>query len=229
MTEEAQPENKQPNIWEREEAQSSGQESGTPRQEYRPETGPTGQAGGEEDRPVPSWRHREETRKRQQAERALKDLQDQQAKHEEEQASKQGEWQQVAEKRKETIAKKDARIKELESQIVRDKRFRAWTQAASGTIRPDALGDAFDFVAEEEWRATNEDDENSVRALAEGLAERKPYLGTGVVGAGSGGSSRPVMGITGGASRDINDQRSQTLSSGRRAFDFNKTKGHISR
>jgi len=176
--------------------------------------------------PVASWRLREETQKRKEAEKELNQLRTQQQQREEEQATKQGEWQTVAEKRQAKIDQANTRIQELESQIVRDKRFRAWTQAASGIIRSEAMSDAFDkYLGEDDWSTVNEDDENSVRMLAQGLAERRNYLSAGPVGAGSGGSSRPVLGLS--SNREVDDKRTTQLSSGRQTFaGFKKKRSH---
>jgi hypothetical protein len=79
--------------------------------------------------------------------------------------------------------------------MVRDRRYRAWVSGASGAIKPAAIGDAFDMVTEDEWATVNEEDENSIRMLAQNLAERKEYLAAGPIGAGSGGSKKPVYGL----------------------------------
>ncbi len=187
---------------------------------------PQQDTGQQQDIQVPKYRLDQESKARKEAEKELNQLRTQQQQREEEQATKQGEWQSVAEKRQAKIDQANTRIQELESQIVRDKRFRAWTQAASGIIRSEAMSDAFDkYLGEDDWSTVNEDDENSVRMLAQGLAERRNYLSAGPVGAGSGGSSRPVLGLS--SNREVNDKRTTQLSSGRQTFaGFKKKRSH---
>ncbi len=84
---------------------------------------------------------------------------------------------------------------ELREQMVRDRRYRSWVTGASSSIKSGAIGDAFDMITEDEWATVNEEDENSIRMLAQNLAERKEYLAASPVGAGSGGSKNPVMGL----------------------------------
>jgi hypothetical protein len=165
---------------------------------------------------VPKYRFDEVSKRAKDAEKRLQQLEQQNQQREEEAATKQGEWQTVAEKRLTKLDQANARIKELENQIVRDKRFRAWTQGASGIIRSDALGDAFEYVTEDEWSTVNEEDVNSVQMLAQGLAERKSFFAGGPVGAGSGGSSRPVLGLS--SNKNVDDKRTTQLSSGRQTF-----------
>ena len=191
--------------------QSQDDSQRQPREQQRTQSEST-----QADMQVPKYRFDEVAKRAREAEKQLAKVQQDQQQREEQQAQQQGEWQKVAEKRQSKIDQANARIQELENQIVRDKRFRAWTQGAAGTIRSDALGDAFEYVTEDEWSTVNEDDENSIRMLAQGLAERKSFLAGGPVGAGSGGSSRPVMGLS--SNRDVSDNRNNTLSSGRQTF-----------
>jgi hypothetical protein len=129
------------------------------------------------------------------AEQRLQQLERSQQEQEENRAQAQGEYQQLAEKRQKKIDTLNQEVQSLKSQMVRDRRYRAWVAGASGSIKPAAIGDAFDMITEDEWATVNEDDENSVRMLAQNLAERKEYLSAGPIGAGSGGSKRPVMGL----------------------------------
>jgi hypothetical protein len=134
------------------------------------------------------------------AEQKLEQVERAQQQHEEDTAKSQGEYQQLAEKRQKKIDSLSKEIGDLKSQIVRDRRFRAWVTGASGAIKPVAIEDAFEMITEDEWATVNEDDEESMRMLAQNLAGRKEYLSAGPMGAGSGGSKRPVMGL--GSNRD---------------------------
>lgn len=172
---------------------------------------------------VPKYRLDQESKARKDAERELKRLRDEQSKAEEDRASKQGEWQQVAEKRQKKIDTLQGEVTNLKNQITRDRRYRMWVQASNGVVRSDALSDAFEHITEDEWQTANEEDENSVRALAQGLVERKGYLADGMVGAGSGGSSRPLIGTK---TSQGNSQGTTQLSTGRTVFHLNKKQKH---
>jgi hypothetical protein len=149
---------------------------------------------------VPKHRFDEVNKAKKHAEAELASLRNEQQTREEETAKSQGEYQQLAEKRQKKIDSLSKEIGDLKSQIVRDRRFRAWVTGASGAIKPVAIEDAFDMITEDEWATVNEDDEESMRMLAQNLANRKEYLSAGPMGAGSGGSKRPVMGL--GSNRD---------------------------
>lgn len=153
---------------------------------------------------IPKSRFDEVNRRMKDAEKKAQDMETAQSQREEQQAQAQGEYQKLAEKRGEALVNKDARIKELENQIVTDKRYRSFVSAANGTILPEAFDDAFSMLTSDEWASVNEDDENGVRMLAQGLADRKPYLAAAPRGSGSGGSRRPVFGLesNGEAKRD---------------------------
>lgn len=183
-----------------------------------------GQAPGNEtpqeqrqDATVPSSRLREETAKRKEAERKLQELESERQRQEEERAQNQGEYQKLAEKRAETIKQKDARIKELEGQIVRDRRYRSFVGASGGMILPDALDDAFAMLTDDEWASVDDSDAGAVKMLAQNLADRKPYLAAGPRGAGSGGSSRPVFDAKDGYGNRRRSPLSKTAS-GRKPY-----------
>lgn len=175
---------------------------------------------------VPKYRFDEVSKRAKEAEKELNKLRTDNQQREEQAAQQKGEWEQVAKKRQDKIDSLNNRVKELENQIVRDKRFRAWTQGASGVIRSDALSAAFEDVSDEEWQTVSEEDENSVRMLAQGLVERRPWFAGDRIGAGSGGSSRPVLGLSSNKN-NVEDKRTTTLSSGRQTFaGFKKKRSH---
>ncbi len=174
------------------------------------------------ERMVPKGRFDEVNRRMQAAEKKAKEMESAQAQREEEQAQTQGEYKQLADKRAQSLKQKDERIKELETQMVRDRRYRAFVAAASGTIIPEAFDDAFSMLTDDEWSSANESDENSVRMLAQNLAERKPFLSDGPRGTGSGGSGRQVFGLASNSSRAPGDKQGE----GRKAFNFKRQQRH---
>lgn len=171
---------------------------------------------------VPKGRFDEINRRMQAAEKKAQDIESAQQQREEEQAQTQGEYKKLADKRAETLKQKDGRIKELETQMIRDRRYRAFVTAASGTIIPEAFDDAFSMLTDDEWASANESDENSVRMLAQNLAERKPFLADGPRGTGSGGSGRQVFGLTANNSKSSGDKQGE----GRKAFTFKRQQRH---
>lgn len=169
---------------------------------------------------VPKGRFDEINRRMQAAEKKAQEIESAQTQREEEQAQTQGEYKKLADKRAETLKQKDGRIKELEKQMIRDQRYRAFVTAASGTIIPEAFDDAFSMLTDDEWTSANESDENSVRMLAQNLAERKPFLADGPRGTGSGGSGRQVFGLT------SNNAKGEKQGEGRKAFQFKRQQRH---
>jgi hypothetical protein len=160
----------------------------------------------------------EAERRAREAEQRLQQMEAEREQQQEQRAQAQGEWQQVAEKRLKTIQQRDARIKELEAQIVRDRRYRAFVTGSSGLILGEALDDAFAMVSDDEWKSVDDQDPEAVRTLAQSLAERKPYLSAGQVrGAGSGGSKTPVLGHAGSPN---GQQRQNTATVGGRQVMF---------
>ena len=164
---------------EQQQAQSQTQERQTQQQDNEPR--------------IPKHRLDEESRKRREAEQKLQQYEQERQQQEEQNAQQQGEYQKLAETRKNKLDKAEARIKELENQIVTGERYRTFAKAAQGVIIPDAVDDAFSMLSEDEFNNADTSDENSYRMLAQNLAERKPYLADGMRGAGSGGSARPVL------------------------------------
>ncbi len=144
---------------------------------------------------IPKGRFDEEAKRRKEAERKLTEIEQVQQQREEERAQAQGEYQQLAEKRQKKIDSLQKEISDLKNQITRDSRYRVWTAAAAGVVRPNAISDAFDMVSEDEWSTVNLDDDASVRRVAQDLIDRKDYLAASPTGAGSRGSSNPVMGL----------------------------------
>lgn len=142
---------------------------------------------------VPSHRLREETEKRRQAEQRLQELEQKETEREEKSAKEQGEWQQVAEKRQEKVQRLEKELADLKAQVTRDARHRAFSRAANGILLSEAVDDAFEMLSEEDLKDASLEDENSWTALAQRIAERKPYLADGVRGSGSGGSGRPAL------------------------------------
>jgi len=164
---------------------------------------------------IPKYRFDEESQKRKAAETRLAEIERERTEAEEVSAQQQGEYQKLAEKRKTQLEQRDARIKELEAQIVADARRRAFVSASQGIILPEALDDAFSMISEDEF--ADPEDETAYARIAEGLADKKPYLADSVRGSGSGGSSRPVL--TGSSRRE----QGMTPSGRRRAqFPFNE-------
>ncbi len=144
---------------------------------------------------IPKHRFDEVNKAKKEAEKELNKLRTDQQQREEERAQSQGEYQELAEKRQKKIDGLQKEMTDLREQMVRDRRYRAWVGGASSSIKSGAIGDAFDMITEDEWATVNEEDENSIRMLAQNLAERKEYLAASPVGAGSGGSKNPVMGL----------------------------------
>ena len=190
--------------------------STNPQPQDQPNDPPAGGGGGGEPA-IPKSRFDEINRRMKAAEKRAQELEQAQQQRDDQQAQAQGEYQKLAEKRGEALKKRDERIKELENQIVRDKRYRAFVSASNGTILPEAYDDAFSMLTEDEWASVNEDDENGVRMLAQGLAERKPYLAASPRGSGSGGSRQPVYGL--------NSNNNQN-GSGVRPIQFAKAQRH---
>lgn len=147
---------------------------------------------------IPKHRFDDVSRRAKEAEKRLQTLEGEQQQREEERASQQGEYQQLADKRQKKVEQLQARVQELEGQMVRDRRYRSFVSAASGTILPEAFDDAFSMLTDDEWGGVNDEDENGVRMLAQNLAERKPYLAASPRGSGSGGSRQPVFGLQSG-------------------------------
>ncbi len=180
------------------------------------------QGNQQQEHMVPKGRFDEINRRMQAAEKKAQEIESAQQQREEEQAQTQGEYKKLADKRAESLKQKDGRIKELEAQMVRDRRYRAFVTAASGTIIPEAFDDAFSMLTDDEWSSANESDENSVRMLAQNLAERKPFLADGPRGTGSGGSGRQVFGLTSNNSKASGKKDGE----GRKAFDFKRQQRH---
>lgn len=165
---------------------------------------------------IPKHRFDEVSKRAKEAEAQVQKMEAEQSQRDEQQAQAQGEYQKLAEKRGEALKKRDERIKELEDQITHDRRYRAFVGAATGTILPEAFDDAFGMLSNDEWSSVNESDENGVKMLAQGLAERKPYLAATTRGSGSGGSRQPVLGL-----KSNNDS-----DRGSKPFQFKNTAKH---
>lgn len=150
---------------------------------------------------VPSSRLREETRLRKEAEKEARTLRESQQQAEEATAQEQGKYQELAQKRQTKVEQLQTKVSELEATIVTGERYRAFSKAANGVLLPEAVDDAFLMLGDDDFSTADTNDENSYRALAQQLAERKPYLSDGVRGAGSGGSSSPIFGGSKGSSK----------------------------
>ncbi len=199
------------------------QETITPEGNNTPQDTPqdTSQDTSQKQEPsIPKHRFDEVNKAKKQAETELSKLRNEQQQREEETAKNQGEYQQLAEKRQKTIDTLKQEVSDLKTQMVRDKRYRAWVAGASGAIKTAALGDAFEMVTEDEWATVNEDDENSIRMLAQNLAERKEYLAAGPIGAGSGGSKKPVYGL--GSNNSSNNGVKTSTQGSRPTMHFKK-------
>lgn len=147
-----------------------------------------------EERMVPYHRFREINDQKRSAEERLQAMEEEFNRQEEERSKKQGEWQQVAEKRLKKVENLERENADLKTKILRDERYRAFLGGANGVILPEALGDAFSMLTDEDFEQANTEDEGSYRMLAQNLADRKPYLATGLRGSGSRGSAHPVFG-----------------------------------
>lgn len=166
---------------------------------------------------IPKHRFDEVNGAKKEAERKLADLEAQAERRVEEAAKSQGEYQKLAEARQKKVETLEGRVKELEAQLVRGERYRAFNAASTGILLPEAVDDAFALITEDEFQSVKDGDEGAYKMLAQNLADRKPYLADGVRGAGSGGSSRPVLSLKGG----------QKKVEGRRPFAFKKTQRHF--
>lgn len=175
------------------------------------------QGGTSEKAPVAYHRFEDVNRRMQEAERKAAEMEAAQQQREEEAAQQQGEYQKLAETRKNKLETAENRIKALEAQIVRDERYRAFVGGSQGVILPEALDDAFEMITEEEFKSVQPGDEGGFRMLAQNLADRKPYLADGARGAGSRGSDKPVF---------LQGSR-QEGGSGRKNMKFNSRKRHF--
>lgn len=189
-------------------------------QETTQETTET-QETAQETRPepsVPKHRFDELNQRMKAAEKKAKDLENAEEQRQLDKAQSVGEYQEV-------IKKKDKRIETLTRELheeragrSRDKRYRAWTEVAPSLIKANAISDAFNMITDDEWAAINEDDENSVKMLAQNLAERKEYLAAGPIGSGSRGSGQPVFGL------QTNNKGKQGTQTGRPTMHFKKSR-----
>ena len=181
--------------------QQENQQTQQQNQTERRETQEQRQEESQSQNTVPSHRLREETEKRRQAEARIQELENAQQQQEEQKAQEQGEWQEVAVKRQEKIEKLQGELEQVKAQQTRDARYRIFSRAAAGVLLPEAIDDAFTMLSEDDVNDASLEDENSWTALAQRLAERKPYLSDGARGNGSGGSGRPVLNGNSGSKR----------------------------
>lgn len=150
---------------------------------------------------IPRHRFNEVSQRAKEAEKKLQELESQQQQAEEATAQEQGKYQELAQKRQTKVEQLQTKVSELEATIVTGERYRAFSKAANGVLLPEAVDDAFSMLGDDDFSTADTNDENSYRALAQQLAERKPYLSDGVRGAGSGGSSNPIFGANKGSSK----------------------------
>jgi hypothetical protein len=178
----------------------AAQQQGDPASPQNNDPNPTGNDDGNQgqrrEQFVPRDRFDNVNKAKNEAEKKLQQIEEARQREEEERASSAGEHQKVLEKLREQLKREKENVQTLKSQMVRDERYRAWVAVASAHIRPNAIGDAFGMVTEDEWNSVNVDDENSVRMLAQNLAERKEYLQSQPMGAGARGANTPVFGLT---------------------------------
>lgn len=155
------------------------------------------QGGGDEPR-VPKHRFDEVNKRMKDAEKALQDFHQEREQQQEDRATKQGEYQELADKRQKTIEKLKAENAQMKGDWTRERRMNVWNRAAQGIIRPEAIADAFFFLSEDELNNADESDEATFKQLAQNQVEVRTYLGVdGPRGAGSGGSDKLVLGHAG--------------------------------
>lgn len=161
----------------------------------------------EDDQQIPKHRFDQESQKRKDAEQALKDLQKDHgtleskiADLERKQAETDSDYKKLYEdEQKKTqrlqtkLSEQEGETKKAEGSLDTYKRRVAFTSAARGVVRAEALDDAFSMIPAEDWEGVDLEDEEKVKVLAQGIAEKKTYLADTPQGAGSGrGAGRPV-------------------------------------
>lgn len=201
-------------------AQTSG-EGQAPAPKAQPQSQSRAANGGDPDRTVPYHRFQEVNQSYKQLQTELDSIRQQQEQAEEERAQKQGEYQKIAEKYKSQAQQEKDKRQAIEQSWERERRLNVWVGAAAGVIKQEAVVDAFGMLDESEFANVDPKDESQVRRLAEMLVERKPYLADGPVGAGSGGSDRPILGAPqspNGQVRQSNGSNIPMTSSGRMIF-----------
>lgn len=157
----------------------------------------------EEEHRIPKSRFDQESQKRQEAERQVREarselqrMKDSREQEESEREQSQGQWQKSAEReqKKREQAEKD-RDKAI-SDLVTYKTQGSFTAAARGIIRADAIDDAYRFLTPDELTSLKDADGDRYEAAARRLAESRPYLADGPRGSGAGGSGRPAASDT---------------------------------
>lgn len=184
----------------------------------------SGAEGDGEGIQVPKWRLDEVAQEKKALEARLKEFETAEERRETERAEKTGEYTQVIQKKDKKIESLQRERDEARLELVNYKRYRTWVDAASGVVKAGALRDSFGMIDEDEWSGVDEEDENAVRALAQSLVERKEYLAENSIGAGSGGSSRPLG--TRLPRESGNGSGPSVLSSGRTTFNFGPKRSH---
>ncbi len=150
---------------------------------------------------IPKHRFDQVNQRAKDAEAKLQSLEQESEQAQEERSAKQGEYQELADKRLGKIKKLEEELKEVRSEWTRERRMNVWSRAAQGIVKQNAIADAFSFVSEDELAGIDESDESSFRALAQNLVEMRDYLAAeGPKGAGSFGSRKPVLSGPGGSS-----------------------------
>lgn len=162
---------------------------------------------------IPKGRLNEEIKKRREIETELAQIKETQEREQEERQQQKGEYQKLSEKYKGDLAKEKAAHAETKQAWQRERRINVWNQAAQGIVKPEAVSDAFSFLAKEELDNIDDTDPEAYKPLAQTLVELKPYLAAdGPRGAGSGGSAVPVLGHRGSP----NGQRRDTQTTDRK-------------
>ncbi len=151
---------------------------------------------------IPKFRLDQESRKRQaaeekarEAERKYQELIEQRENEESEKDRKKGEFERIAEraqKKAENAEKEQKKAEKERDEARRDletyKRRVAFSGAAAGVVRAEAINDAFGMIPPEDWEGIDHSDAEKVKRLAQQLVESRPYLADNPRGAGSGGS-----------------------------------------
>lgn len=166
---------------------------------------------------IPKHRLDQEAAKRREAEAELARIRQEQEAQQEERQQKQGEYQELADKRQKKIQKLEQELKETKAEWTRERRMNIWSRAAQGVVKQNAIADAFSFLSEDDLSNIDDSDESAFRQLAQNLVEVRDYLAAeGVRGAGSGGSSRPVIVGENGAAKTGSSGKRQIFKQGRR-------------
>lgn len=134
----------------------------------------------------------EEASQKREAQAQVKKLKDQQEQQDAEREQSQGEWKKTAEREQKKREKAEEERDKAAQDLVTYKTRGAFSKAARGIIRSDAIDDAYLFLTKDELASLKDSDPDRYEAAARRLAESRPYLADGQRASGSGGSQRPA-------------------------------------